>query len=226
MKKTIKTIKTKEDVMEAIRKIQEELKGKTLKLTSLDKERTALFVVDMVNGFVYLGALSSQRVADIVCNIEELNKKTLGYKKVFFLDTHSKDSKEFLSFPPHCLKGDREADLVDALRMEESCGEETFYIEKNSTNGFHSEGFKKWLEQYEDKVDNYIITGCVTDICILQFSLTLKSYFNEKNLEKRLIVPVDSVQTYSYGTHDGDLINIFALYNMHINGIEIVDKII
>lgn len=211
--------------MEAIEKIEEELRGKTLELSSLDKDKTALFVVDMVNGFVYSGPLASARVAAIVENVVELNKKMKGYKKVFFLDTHSEDSQEFRSFPTHCIKGEKEADLIDELKTEDSEGQETFYLEKNSTNGFHAEAFKDWIKKYEDQVDNYIITGCVTDICVLQFSLTLKSYFNEKNKEKRIIVPVNSVETYSAGTHDGDLVNLFSLYNMHTSGIEIVDKI-
>lgn len=211
--------------MEAIKKMEEELRGKTIELSSLDKEKTALFVVDMVNGFVYSGALASPRVANKVQNIVDLNKRMKGYKKVFFLDTHDENSLEFRSFPMHCIKGEKEAELIDELKSEDSQGEETFYIEKNSTNGFHAEGFKAWIKNYGDKVDNYVITGCVTDICVLQFSLTLKSYFNENNKEKRIIVPVNTVETYSGGTHDGDLINLFSLYNMHTSGIEIADKI-
>ena len=211
--------------MDAIKKIESELKGKTIELSSLDKDRTALFVVDMVNGFVYSGALASPRVAAIVENVVDLNKKMKGYKKVFFLDTHDENSLEFRSFPMHCIKGEFEAELIPELKTKDSEGQETFYIEKNSTNGFHSDGFKQWIKTYEDKVDNYVITGCVTDICVLQFALTLKTYFNEKNKSVRLIVPANTVETYDGGSHDGDLINLFALYNMHISGIEIVDKI-
>lgn len=211
--------------MDAIKKIESELKGKTIELSSLDKDRTALFVVDMVNGFVYSGALASPRVAAIVENVVDLNKKMKGYKKVFFLDTHDENSLEFRSFPMHCIKGEFEAELIAELKTKDSEGQETFYIEKNSTNGFHSDGFKQWIKTYEDKVDNYVITGCVTDICVLQFALTLKTYFNEKNKSVRLIVPANTVETYDGGSHDGDLINLFALYNMHTSGIEIVDKI-
>ena len=211
--------------MDAIKKIESELKGKTIELSSLDKDRTALFVVDMVNGFVYSGALASPRVAAIVENVVDLNKKMKGYKKVFFLDTHDENSLEFRSFPMHCIKGEFEAELIPELKTKDSEGQETFYIEKNSTNGFHSDGFKQWIKTYEDKVDNYVITGCGTDICVLQFVLTLKTYFNEKNKSVRLIVPANTVETYDGGSHDGDLINLFALYNMHTSGIEIVDKI-
>jgi len=211
--------------MKAIEKIEQELKGNTVDLESLDKDKTALFVVDMVVGFVYSGALSSPRVAAIVNNIDELNKKTKGYKKLFFLDNHEKDSQEFRYFPSHCIKGTNEAELISELKTEYSEGPETFYVEKNSTNGFYSKGFQEWLKKYEDEVDNFIITGCVTDICVLQFALSIKAYFNENNKNKRVIVPMNTVETYDGGSHDAYLMNLFALYNMHISGIEIVEKI-
>ncbi len=211
--------------MKAMEKIEQELKGNTVDLESLDKGKTALFVVDMVVGFVYSGALSSPRVAAIVNNIDELNKKTKGYKKLFFLDNHEKDSQEFRYFPSHCIKGTNEAELISELKTEYSEGPETFYVEKNSTNGFYSKGFQEWLKKYEDEVDNFIITGCVTDICVLQFALSIKAYFNENNKNKRVIVPMNTVETYDGGSHDAYLMNLFALYNMHISGIEIVEKI-
>lgn len=211
--------------MKAIERIEQELKGKTIDLESLDKDKTALLVIDMVVGFVYSGALSSPRVAAIVKNIAELNKKTKGYKKLFFLDNHEKDSQEFMYFPSHCVKGTDEAELISELKTECSDGPETYYVEKNSTNGFNSKGFQGWLEKYEDKVDNFIITGCVTDICVLQFALSLKAYFNENNKNKRVIVPMNAVETYEGSSHDGYLMNLFALYNMHISGIEVVEKI-
>ena len=113
------------DFMNAIEKIEQELNGKTIDLESLNKDRTALFVVDMVVGFVYSGALSSSRVASIVNNIAELNKKTKGYKKMFFLDSHEEDSQEFRYFPSHCVKGTTEAELISELKTEYSEGSET-----------------------------------------------------------------------------------------------------
>lgn len=206
-------------------KIEQELRGRTIELKSLDKDKTALFVVDMVVGFVYSGALSSPRVAAIVNNIAELNEKTKGFKKMFFLDSHEENSQEFKYFPQHCVKKTEEAKLIPELKLAKD-DPNIYFAEKNSTNGFHSSVFQDWLEKNEDMVDNYIITGCVTDICILQFALSLKSYFNEKNIDKRIIIPKNCVETFDGGSHDGYLMNLFALYNMHVSGIEIVDKII
>lgn len=71
-------------------------------------------------------------------------------------------------------------------------------------------------------MNTFIITGVCTDICVHQFSLTLKTYFNKQNKESRVIVPVNTVETYDLGMHNGDLMNIMALYSMTVNGIEVV----
>lgn len=211
--------------METIKKIEEELQGKTINLKSLDKDRTVIIIIDMVNGFVYEGALSSPRVASIVDNIVSLNIKTKGYNKIFFMESHGEDSMEFGSFPVHCIKNSHEADLIPELKNEESRGTNSLFIEKNSTNGFITDAFQSWLRNNIDFIDNYIVVGCVTDICVLQFVLSLKSYFNDINANKRIIVPKNCVETYDLGSHNGDIMNLFSLYNMHINGVEIVDKI-
>jgi nicotinamidase-related amidase len=178
----------------------------------------------MVNGFVYDGPLSSPRVASIVQNIVSINEKTRGYKKIFFIDSHDECSEEFTSFPKHCVKGSPEEDLIDDLKTDASEGLNTVFIRKNSTNGFNSAEFHDWLKRNGD-VDNFIVTGCVTDICVLQFVLYLKSYFNEKNETKKVIVPMNAVETYDAGSHDAHLMNLFALYNMHIIGAEVVEKL-
>ena len=60
-----------------------------------------------------------------------------------------------------------------------------------------------------------------------QLALTLKAFFNESNIKSRIIIPIRGVETFNLeGTnHDGDLMNLFALYNMKINGIELVTNI-
>lgn len=211
--------------MEIIKSIENELKGKTLEICSLNKEKTALITIDMVNGFVYSGALSSPRVASIVNNIVEINKYTEGFKKVFFVDSHHEYSTEFNNFPKHCVKSTDEADIIPELKPYLYYNENAVCIEKNSTNGFNSKEFKHWLSKNMDEIDNYIVVGCVTDICILQFALSIKAYFNEENKNKRIIVPINAVDTYDGGTHNGYLMNLFALYNMYTCGIEVVDKI-
>lgn len=71
-------------------------------------------------------------------------------------------------------------------------------------------------------MNTFIVTGVCTNICIEQFALTLKTYFNKQNVKSRVIVPINTVETYDLDIHNGDLMNVMALYNMIVNGIEVV----
>ena len=63
----------------------------------------------------------------------------------------------------------------------------------------------------------------ITDISVMQFALTLRAYFNEKNEpRKRIAVVENAVQTFDSDSHNGDRMHTFALYNMLINGITLV----
>jgi nicotinamidase-related amidase len=97
-------------------------------------------------------------------------------------------------------------------------------IPKNSTNGFLEPAFQEWLAKNE-AIDTFIVTGDCTDICIQQFAITLKTWFNRKDRKSRIIVPIDAVDTYDLGLHSGDLMHVMALYNMIGNGVEVVSGI-
>ncbi len=187
--------------------------------STLGPDRTALVVIDMVNGFARKGALMSERVNELVPEIMRISKvcDLLGIPKLFFADSHSENSPEFSCYPMHCRKGSSEAAVVDELRRLGGYK----LIEKNSTNGFLEEEFAKWMKDYP-KTDCFIVVGDCTDICIQQFATTLKAWFNKKEKKSRVIVPIGGVDTYHMESHDGDLTHVMALYNMKINGIELV----
>ncbi|BAH07476.1 isochorismatase family cysteine hydrolase [Clostridium kluyveri] len=209
-----------------ILEMEKEVKGKNLDLKDLKKENTALVIVDMVNGFVHEGLLASPRIKNIIKNIADLNNNTLGYKKVFFLDEHGEDSVEYKTHGIHCRKGTTECELIPELKENLKDYNNIAMIPKNSTNGFHAPLFKNWLSENESTIENYIVVGCESDICVINFVITLKTYFNEKNMDKRIIIPANSVETYDLESHDGELMKIISLYNMQMNGMEIVDSII
>lgn len=194
----------------------------SLELKDLKKEHTAFVIVDMINGFTREGALKSPRVESLIPEISRLSKACdeLGIPKIAFADNHTNASPEFDSYPQHCVIGSFEEEIVDELK--EIGGYKL--IPKNSTNGFLEEEFQKWFVENKD-IDTYIITGDCTDICIQQFAITLKTYFNMKNRKSRIIVPVSAVDTYDLGLHNGDLMHATALYNMIINGVEVVKEV-
>lgn len=188
-------------------------------LKNLQPDQTVFVIVDMINGFAREGALMSPRVEALIGETAKLSKACdeLGITKIAFADCHTKESPEFDSYPEHCIAGTSESEIVDELR---EIGGYTLF-RKNSTNGFLEESFQKWLNGNAG-INTFIITGDCTDICVQQFAVTLKTWFNMQNRRARVIVPVNAVETYDMGIHDGDLVNVMALYNMMINGVELV----
>ena len=192
---------------------------KSLSIYNLDLNKTGLFIVDMNNGFAKEGVLSSPRVEEVIEPIADFGK-VISSKintMVAFTDTHDEDAVEFKSYPAHCLRGDMESEVVKEILAIDNLE----IIEKNSTNGF----FAIDIEKYKD-LDNFIVVGCCTDICVYQFVLTLKTYFNQNNLDKNIIVPMNLVETYDIDmVHSGDFLNTIFLNSMMQNGINVVKEI-
>lgn len=211
------------DSMETLGNIYDNMTNlKNLDLGELVPNKTALVIIDMVNGFAREGALKSSRVEGIIEPIAGLMRRCRekGIVQIAFADNHCPDTIEFGAYPQHCLEGTSEAEIVDELKTE---GGYTL-IPKNSTNGFLEKDFEKWLLSNND-IDTFLIVGDCTDICIMQFALTIKTWFNKENKPSRIIVPADMVETYDLGDHKGDFLNIMALQIMQWNGIEIVEEI-
>ncbi len=141
-------------------------------------------------------------------------------RKIAFADCHTKASPEFDAYPSHCMIDTTEGEIVDELK---EIGGYTL-IPKNSTNGFLEEAFQQWFEENKH-INTFIITGDCTDICVQQFAITLKTWFNMQNKKVRIIAPINAVETYDFSLHNGDLMNVMALYNMIINGIEVIASI-
>ena len=211
-----KSIETLEEIYDMLAKLP------VLRLKDLPGNQTALVIVDMINGFAREGALKSHRVEELIPQITELSKMCdeLKILKLAFADCHTEDSPEFDAYPAHCMVGTYEGEIVDEIKQ---IGGYTL-ITKNSTNGFLEEELQKWLKESQ-QINTFVITGDCTDICIQQFAITLKTWYNMQNKIIRIIVPLNAVETYDLGVHNGDLMNVIALYNMITNGIEVVKEI-
>lgn len=193
-----------------------------VRLEDLPAKGTALVLVDLVNGFAREGALKSLRVAGIIPEIAALAREcdTLGITILAFADCHREISPEFEAYPTHCLAGTSESEVVDEIKAVGNYR----LIAKNSTNGFLEAEFQKWLLD-NSQIDTFVVTGDCTDICIQQFAVTLKTWFNMQDRKVRVIVPSNMIETYDYGIHNGDLMNVMALYFMIGSGVEVVQKI-
>lgn len=179
-----------------------------------------VFVVDMVNGFVKEGALHDTAIHEITPSIISFVEEC-ACRTVFVADAHPLHAREFASFPAHCVEGTSESEVIDELQPYIH---ELFH--KNSTNTFHCPAFQEFLKdirQYKD----IVITGCCSDICIMQFALTLQSWLNEHDCSSmKIIVPIDMIETYHIeGIHDAAAENEFSIRNMAASGIQIVQTI-
>ena len=177
------------------------------------KEEKMIFVIDMVNGFVKGGSLADPGILKIVPTIKEIidnNESILVEVK----ESHDMNSLEFKNFPPHCIKGTCEAETCDELK---ETLKDSYKFYKNSTSALFSKGLFEFI--YNNQPKEIIITGCCTDICIMNFAIPLKNLFNELGIDTDIIIYKEAVDTYNSPTHNRDEYNEMAFKLMNQNGI-------
>ncbi|MFU0841191.1 MAG: Isochorismatase family protein [Burkholderia sp.] len=173
--------------------------------------KTCVLVVDMIRGFAEKGALADPSIAAIA---PAVRKRVLAADAAVFLcDRHTEGCPEFDAFPVHCLAGSEESEVIPALADLAGPGNT---VGKQSTNGFFALDKEKLA-----RFDEIVVTGCCTDICVLQLALTLKAWFNERGLRKRIAVPRDAVATYDAPGHPKEKYAEAALALMKNAGIAV-----
>lgn len=168
----------------------------------LEEIRDLLIVVDMVNGFVREGALHSKRVEGIIPRIENLVNQYLDEDAAvaFVKDTHDPGAREFKRFPVHCLRGTSEAELVDELKKYEHMA---LVYEKNSTSAIFPGELLEDIRKMKN-LKRVVITGCCTDICVMNLVIPLQCYFDQYNRDVDIIVPEDAIETYDADYHNAE----------------------
>ena len=151
-----------------------------------------ILVVDMIRGFHDLGKLANPRTAKIIPNIRELlERKTKegGWVALFLADKHKLDDKEFDMFPPHCVEGTEETEVVAELRQ--FC--QHTVLSKTRHSGFYKTQLDDFLEF--EKPQKVVVVGVCTDICVLYTVAGLR----ERDF--KVIVPKNCTETYSSSGH-------------------------
>lgn len=165
----------------------------------------AVIVVDMIRGFCETGNLASPRLAGVIDCISDLLDSELeqGSALIFLADTHGEDDPEFDMFPPHCIDGSGEEEVVPEL---EPFLEKAVLVEKTRYSGFHETELDRVLERLEP--DEVIVVGVCTDICVMHTVADLR------NRDYPVTVIRDCVETYDAPGHVADHINDFAISHM------------
>jgi nicotinamidase-related amidase len=129
--------------------------------------KKALLIIDMLNDFALPCApLEVPDVRKIIPNIEReiIRARAEGYPVVYVCDSHAPDDREFKIWPRHCVKGTEGAKVIDELEPEPR----DIVVEKTTYSGFFNTRLEEVLKSMG--ATELIVTGCVTNICILYTS--------------------------------------------------------
>jgi len=152
----------------------------------------AVIVSDMLRGFLEEGYPLYCGVAarSIISHIQKLLERELEQgSKIFYLcDHHTPDDPEFQMFPPHCIEGTEEAELIPELSRYP--GE---IIPKRTFSSFYNTSLDKRLEVI--KPETIVICGVTTHICVLQ------AVIDARNRGYEAEIPVDCVASFDKKAH-------------------------
>ncbi len=178
----------------------------------LNKDLDKIVIIDMNNGFVNEGALSSPNVKALVPLMEKFIKDNVekGIEIVHYIDFHDENCKEFEVYPPHCIKNTWESEVIEELDHKE-----IRKVYKNSTNGF-------LVENPFDSKKNVYIIGCVTDICIFEFAMTSVKYLQENNLSFDIYVIDNLTATFDAPNHNAKKVHQEYLDKLKLQGVKII----
>ena len=95
----------------------------------------------------------------------------------------------------------------------------TFF--KNSTNLTYT--LQKSLLEFKN-LERINLMGCLSEVCVLDGALGLRTYLDEINKDVEVCVYPDAIDTYDAPGHDRKEINAKAIAFMEANGIKILRK--
>lgn len=144
----------------------------------------AVLVIDMLRGFLEEGypLFCGEQARRIIPTIQKLLLQEMekGSKIFFICDRHDPDDLEFKMFPPHCVSGTEEAEIIPEL--SDYPGE---VITKNRYSGFYKTVLEERLQAV--RPEKLIVCGVCTDICVMY------TVADARNRDYEVEVPTDCV---------------------------------
>ena len=96
-------------------------------------------------------------------------------------------------------------------------------IEKNSTSAILVDGLVEEINKMTN-LEEVVIVGCCTDICVMNLAIPLQCYFDQHNRDVNIVVPQNAVETYDAPNHNAEEWNGMAYKFMEQAGIKLVKK--
>ncbi len=181
----------------------------------LDPKRTAVVVVDMQNDFVKPeGKLFVPAAQDAIEPIARLLKKAreAGVLIIYTQDLHGENDPEYEIWGEHVKAGTWGAEIVEELAPQP--GDEI--VSKPRYDAFYASRMEDLLRT-RPEIDTLIITGTVTNICVLHTagSAALRWY--------KVVVPKDAVAALSEFDQEAALHQIDFLYKGIITTVDAIE---
>ncbi|MDD2472065.1 MAG: cysteine hydrolase, partial [Dehalococcoidales bacterium] len=170
-----------------------------------------VLVIDMLKGFCEEGypLYCGQNACKIIPEIRKLLEEELekGSHILFIADSHSSDDLEFKMFPPHCIKGTAESEIINEL----ACipGEK---IGKTRYSAFYNTDLESRLEEL--KPGKLIVCGVCTDICVMH------TVADARNRDYEVEVAADCVASFNSQAHEWALEHMETVLGARITGKE------
>ena len=160
-----------------------------------------VIVTDMLRCFLekdkplYCG----DRSREIIPNVQRLLEREIerGSKIIFICDSHDPDDLEFKMFPPHCVEGTPEAEIVPELAQY---AEKAEIMRKKRYSGFFGTPLEQRLKEINPS--KVIVCGVCTNICVMH------TVADARNRDYNVEVPANCVATFDERVHE------FALEHM------------
>jgi nicotinamidase-related amidase len=133
---------------------------------------------------------AGDKAREIIPNVQELLERELarGSKILFICDNHDADDPEFQMFPPHCIAGTTEAEVIPELAKYAR-----EIIPKKRYSGFFNTDLEARLKEL--KPEKLIICGVLTNICVMH------TVADARNRDYPVEVPVNGVASPDEGAH-------------------------
>jgi ureidoacrylate peracid hydrolase len=181
-----------------------------------DPRRTAVLVVDMLNEFLEEGGVmvlpEGRNLYDPLARLIQAARRA-GVPVIWASDEHPEQDKEFEKRIPHCIEGTWGAQVVDALKPDES----DYRVRKRRYSGFYETDLD--LRLRELGIETVITTGIVTNICVR--STVHDAFFRGY----KVIVPVECVAATSEREQQSSLYDIDTHFGV-VAGLEEVRRVL
>ncbi|MEM7022831.1 MAG: isochorismatase family protein [Pseudomonadota bacterium] len=188
-----------------------------LRSYDLSARQVGLVVVDVIHGFCTVGAGAlapaehNEAIHGMVQETDKVARRFADQKWpiLAFVDSHEPGKPEF-PYPLHCEQGSGEDELMPEIAWLEDCGCATV-MRKDCINGFvggieasyaggaHGQSHNKvvdWINSH--RLEAVVVVGICTDICVMDFVLTLLSARNHGLMPTLVDIVVYEPATATY----------------------------